>query len=318
MDTKNVTDMYDTVNFTLFQYESPNVNFIETVPKYLTSITSDGFSNQGRFITGYLGSYRVSINNNRIKIQNSSLAKFINNDNQQGMFLQTARRALEKMSDALHLNMDNAKVTRLDLGKNIITKHSPETYLAFLADLKGYRRLESGEGLYYKNSLKQLVFYNKKKEQKVKRQEILPVFENHHLLRYELRLLNHLENQLNENLVNGKLLYNEEFYIKVFKLWRDLYFKISKRSNKTSIIAPTTSTKGLASNLSAIAISEIGESSLLNMVANWQEQGLVTKKQAADLRKFIRETVKQKMKESGNEFIEELDKKIKDASRFFI
>ena len=318
MDTKNVTDMYDTVNFILFQRSYPNINFIETVPKYLTSITSDGFSNQGQFITGYLESYRVSINNNRIKIHNSSLAKFINNDNQQGMFLQTTRKALEKMSNALKLDMDNAKVTRIDLGKNIITKHSPETYLPFLGDLKGYKRHESGEGLYYINSLKQLVLYNKIKEQKAKRQELQPIFKNHNLLRYEIRLLNHLENQLNENLVNGKLLYNEEFYTKVVKLWKDLYFNIAKRSSKTSIIPPTTSTKELASILSAFAISEIGDSSLLNMVANWQEQGLVTKKQASDLRKFIRETVKQKMKESGNEFIEELDKKIKDSVRFFV
>jgi hypothetical protein len=53
------------------------------------------------------------------------------------------------------------------------------------------------------------------------------------------------------------------------------------------------------------------------LIAEWQQQGLLEKKQASDHRKMIRDIVKKEMKSKGNEFIAHLDKKIKQAVRFF-
>ncbi len=318
MDTKNVTTMYDTVNFIIFKDDYPYTNFLGTIPQYLTSVTSEGQSNQGRFVTGFLGTYRISINRYRISIKDSSLAKFINHDNQQGMTLKQTRNALEMISDSLHISIDNAKVTRIDIGRNIITKHSPETYLQFLGELKGFRRLEAGDGLYYKNTQKELAFYNKIKEQKHKRIAIQKPFINRNLLRYELRLKNHLERQLNQPRVIGKLLYDEDVYIKLCKLWKAHYLSITKLSNQSTEIPPTTSTRELIASLASLSIRNVGDDTVIRMIANWNEQGLLTKKQASDHRKAIREAVKREMKKSGNEFIDELDKKIKQSIRFFV
>lgn len=309
--------MYDTVNFVLFKDEYPEIDFLNTIPQFLTNVTVDGDSNQGRFVNGFLGTYMVSINSYRVKVHNSSLARFVNSNNQEGMSLQQTRKALEMMSDQLHLYMGDAKVTRIDIGRNIITKLSPETYIQYLGELRGYKRLESGDGVYYKNSLRELVFYNKIREQKHKRQEIQPLFKGNNLLRYELRLKNHLEKELNQPRVTAKLLYDEDFYINISKFWRDEYLKITKRSNKTCNISPTGSTRQLMTSIASISIQTIGEEALLKMVSEWHELGKLTKKQASDHRKAIRESVKKELKESGNEFIEELDKKIKQSVRFF-
>lgn len=318
MDTKNVTVMYDTVNFIVFRDDYPDIDFLSILPQLLTSITSEGESNQGKFVIGYLKTYRVSINRYRVSIKDSSLAKFINNDNQQGMSLQQTRNALELMSDLLHISMDNAKITRIDVGNNIITRHSPEVYFPYLGSKNAYKRVEMGDGLGYKNSQKFLVFYNKIKEQKKRRIDIQPVFNGHYLLRYELRLMNHLERLLNQPRVIGRLLFNEDFYINLCKLWRDEYLSISKLSNPTGAIQPTTSTRELTANLASLAIRQIGDDSLIRMIAQWSEQGHLSKKQASDHRKAIREAVKYEMKNSGNEFIDELDRKVKQSVRFYV
>lgn len=195
---------------------------------------------------------------------------------------------------------------------------SPEVYLPYLGSKIGYKRIEMGDGLGYKNSQKFLVFYNKIKEQKKKRIEVQPIFNGHNLLRYELRLLNHLERLLNQPRVIGRLLYDESCYINLCKMWRDEYLHIAKLSNPTGVIQPTTSTRELTTTLASMAIRDIGDENLIRMIAHWSEQGLLSKKQASDHRKAIREAIKYDMKNSGNEFIEELDKKIKQSVRFFV
>lgn len=62
----------------------------------------------------------------------------------------------------------------------------------------------------------------------------------------------------------------------------------------------------------------MGDEALMRMIAEWQQQGFLEKKQASDHRKMIRDIVKKQMKSQGNEFIDELDTKIKQSVRFFI
>lgn len=62
----------------------------------------------------------------------------------------------------------------------------------------------------------------------------------------------------------------------------------------------------------------MGDEDIYRMIGEWQQMGQITKKQASDHRKMIREVVKKDMKCNGNELIDEIDKKIKEATRFFI
>lgn len=54
------------------------------------------------------------------------------------------------------------------------------------------------------------------------------------------------------------------------------------------------------------------------MIAEWQEKGIITRKQAQDHRKAIRAMIDKPMKERGNDLTEELDEKVKQAVRFFM
>lgn len=310
--------MYDTIGLTIQQHDHPEIDFVNDIPQHLTGIMSDGESRIGRFISGYINNFKVSINPFRVKIHGASLACYINGDNQQGMSLKQTRTAIQLLSDQLHLDIGKAKVTRLDLGRNIITKFTPEIYIPYLGESNGYKRLEAGDGLYYKNTLRTLVFYNKIQEQKARRNEIAEPFTGRNLLRYELRLTTNLERELNRPRIDGNLLCDEDFYIQLGKMWRDQYLKITKRSSQTATIPPTGSTLELTKMLAAIAVQRLGDENLLRMISEWQQKNELSKKQASDHRKLIRDIVKKEMKVQGNEFIEELDKKVKQSVRFFI
>ena len=77
---------------------------------------------------------------------------------------------------------------------------------------------------------------------------------------------------------------------------------------------PTGSKKELIENLAFLSISEIGQSHVLNKVKEWQSKEFITKKQAFDLRKTIRELSRIKTNVEENDLISELDIKIKEAA----
>ncbi len=56
---------------------------------------------------------------------------------------------MRHMSDTLHLPMDKATVTRLDVARNLIVQHLVDVYFNHLGALKYARRLVEPSGLYY-------------------------------------------------------------------------------------------------------------------------------------------------------------------------
>ena len=310
--------MYDTIEFTVLQETNPEIDFINEIPQYLTSVISEGESRYGRFVTGYIENFRIKISPNRLKVEGGSIARYVNGDNQQGMTLKQTRTALEKLSGQIHLEMRKAKVSQIHIGRNIITMCPPDSYLPYLGDSSRYNRKEVDKGLYYTNSLRILAFYDKIKEQKARRQEILKPFRGKNLLRYELRFISHLERQLNLPTIDGETLCDEDFYISMGNLWKEQFLQIAKRSNEAAVIKPTAKTRGLLMAMAAMTLQNVGDSNLKRMIAEWQQQGLITKKQGQDHRKLIGEMVKVEMRNTGNDLIQELTKKIKEATRYFV
>ncbi len=82
--------------------------------------------------------------------------------------IEDTKRTIEKLSDSLHLPFHLANVTRIDFGTNLIMEHELEIYFPYLGQLRYYKKLEHDNGLYLRNSKRELVFYDKTKEQKRK------------------------------------------------------------------------------------------------------------------------------------------------------
>ena len=78
---------------------------------------------------------------------------------------------------------------------------------------------------------------------------------------------------------------------------------------------PTGSKKEFIENLALFTVLEMGQSHVLHKVKEWQESEQISKKQAYDLRNSIKQLSKKTFNETGNELINELNKKVKEAAR---
>jgi len=309
--------MLDNVDATLTKEQSPGTDFLQTVPQHLSIVSNQGINHYGEYIYGYLDSLKVSISDNKVKIYDSSLCKYYLGDNFKTLTRGDTKRAIEKICDILHLPFHLANVTRIDVAKNLIMKFDEKIYYPYLGEAQFYNRLEQNNGLYYNNQLRQLLFYGKEFEQILKKQPIPELYKGRNVLRFEMRFRKRLREQFNKPEITAGLLYDETFYGYLINRWKDEYFSIQKINSKLNSMKPTGSKKELIENLALYTIIELGQPKVLNLIKEWQETGLISKKQAFDQRSFIKQLSKTPIDEKGNDLINELNQKVKEASRYW-
>jgi hypothetical protein len=309
--------MYDNLDLTVTKDQSPGTDFLQTIPQFLSVVSNQGVNQFGEYVTGFLDSLKVSIAESRVKIYDSSLCKYYLGDNFKTLTKGDTKRAIEKIGDCLHLPFERAKVTRIDFAKNLIMQYPEKVYYPYLGEAQFYNRLEQNNGLYYNNQLRQLVFYGKEYEQKLKKQPIPELYKRRNIIRYEMRFKKRLRQQFNKPELTAGLLYDETFYSGLITRWKDEYLAIQKINSKLIRMKPTGSKKELAENLALYTILEMGQPQVLNKVREWQESGDISKKQAYDLRTFIKQLSKTQVNEKGNDLMNELNQKVKEAARYW-
>ena len=229
------------------------------------------------------------------------------------------QRAIEKLSDTLHLPMSKATVTRIDVAQNIIVKHPVKVYLNHLGVLNYATRLQEPTGLYYCKQMERLCFYDKNREQKTKGEEIPELYKERNVLRYEQRYIKRLPVAFGVENVTGALLYDEAFYISLLERWRDKYKAINKINDITLNFQAMTNRQQLYKMGVLSMVERVGgEVAMIEQINDAQKRGDLTRKQAFDLRK----TIKEVCKVGGDltvpsEEIKELDKKILEAVRYY-
>ena len=310
--------MFDSVNFKLTRSDYDRADFLSEVPCYITDVSEHHFQN-GVVLTGSLGNLKVSCNEYQIKVKDGSLCKWYLGDNLQTMGRKDTEKAVEKLSDLLHLPMDKAQVTRIDVSQNFIMKHPPSVYLNHLGALKGATRLEEPNTLYYRKQGYGLCFYDKVREQKAKKEPLPELYADRNILRYEQRYTGRLAKHLGVPEVRASMLYDEAFYIDLLNRWRDNYKAIQKINDIQLNFECMRNRKDL-NRMGVLSLVESvgGLNAMLNQITEAQQQGKLTRKQAFDLRQAVNDACAVK---DGlvveNEAIAELSKKIVEAVRFY-
>jgi hypothetical protein len=308
--------MYDNLDYILRNHNCPGDNFIQTVPQYLTKITSQGVSEFGEYVNGYLDSLKVSITESRVKIHNSSTCKYYHGNNFKTLTRSDTKKAIEQISDSLHIPFHLANITRIDIAQNFIMKYPESVYYFYLGEAQYYNRVPQSNGIYYNNLLRQLVFYGKVHEQKDKKQTIPELYKNRNVLRYEIRFKKRLNEQFNKSEITAGLLYDENFYNDIVTRWKNEYLAIQKINSKLNSMKPTGSTKELIENMALFQLQEMGQPKLLALIKEWQSMGLIDKTEANRHRNKIKELSSTSIDYKGNELIAELNQKVKEAARF--
>lgn len=307
--------MFDSLAIILPQEKAPGTDFLKEIPQHLSVVTTAGKNQLGDYLTGFIDHLKVSITDRRLKVSDS-FCKYYLGDNLKTLSRGDTRRAIQKLSDTLHLDMNQANVVRLDVAKNLIMKHDPGIYYSHLGELQYYKRLTQPSGLYYSNGKRQLVFYDKLREQQAKRKPIPEIYQHRNILRYELRFTRQMTKQFNRHEVTAENLHEEQFYYDLLHRWKIEYQQIQKLNSKLTGMKPTSSSKDFIQALATMAIMDLGQPAILDIIQQWQETGELTRKQAYDLRAKIKEISKATTKEQKNDLVQELDKKVKETARF--
>lgn len=310
--------MYDTVNFRLLQSEAGGVDFLSEIPCCLENLGEHNYNGE-TVITGSLNGLKVSLSRFQLKVKDGSLCKWYLGDNFQTMGRGDTQRAIEKLSDTLHVPMSKATVTRLDIAQNFIMRHPPEVYLNHLGQLRFATRLQEPNGLYYDQTGGRLCFYDKNREQKSHKKTIPELYEGKNVLRYEQRYTKRIASQFRVSEVTGAMLYDEAFYVSLLNRWKDTYGAIQK-INDISLNFQAMRTKQQLYKMGVLSLIEQvgGQLQMLNQINEAQRMGELSKKQAFDLRQAINEACKTREGLTvPNEAIQELDKKVREAVKYY-
>lgn len=298
----------------------PGVSFLEETALYLDEITGQFEHQNGlHVVIGKLGCLTVSIDEAAARVGKGSLCKWFLGDNVQEMGRGDTKRAIEKLSDTLHLPMERAAVTRLDVAHNLLMRYPPGVYYNHLGGLRYATRLQEPEGIYYKQGAGRLAFYDKAKETQRGGGQIPEICTGNNILRYERRFDKRLSHYLQEPEITAATLYNEAFYIKVVKMWLQAYRAIDK-INDITINPEAMKSKKEFDRAARIALVEKcgGEAAMMDIIKEMQQRGDIDKVQAHRLKKTVKEACL-----SGvglfvqSEVITELDQKVTEAAAYY-
>ena len=299
--------MYDNVRLWM-----PRTRDMREIGRHLEAARELADTSTGEMRTyGSCGGLRVSQSSFGVEVS-GSLAKF----------LRGAADAVAKLSDALHLPMNEAKVTRLEFGRTLEVSRPVPGYLQRLGDVPRMRRGVFAPGaLYYLNKGKEqnkaLAFYDKGDEARASGMAIPAGLESSTLLRYELRLYRRVAQQAKARDVTAATLCDERFYRHMVELWRDNYFSISK-TNKTGYDMENVknTVSGVFEWIAGVALNRMDAEEIAGLIEAVERSGkLPDRMSRARLKRKLQDIAAKAGAGVPDELIKELDGKVRDAAK---
>lgn len=176
-------------------------------------------------VTQYFGGYSIQ----------GSLPKFLYGNNVCQLTRKEVGLAIEKLSDRLHLPLDDADITKIEVGANICLAKQHTAYTRLLGDMPRMQRVSMADSLYYQGSGKvhprQYYFYDKVAEVRKSGGTMPQGLEAANMMRYEMRLNGRLPFQLSIPEFKGSTLQDREVYQELINRWLNGYLSINKLVN---------------------------------------------------------------------------------------
>ncbi len=176
-------------------------------------------------VTQYFGGYSIQ----------GSLPKFLYGNNVCQLTRKEVGLAIEKLSDRLHLPLDDADITKIEVGANICLAKQHTAYTRLLGDMPRMQRVSMADSLYYQGSgrvyPRQYYFYDKVAEVKKHGGTMPQGLEAANMMRYEMRLNGRLPFQLSIPEFKGSTLQDRVVYQELINRWLNGYLSIHKLVN---------------------------------------------------------------------------------------
>jgi hypothetical protein len=303
--------MYDTVKLKQPLQMCNKGSVIKGIVNVFDNATRHTKEDGTKYYTGNVLGMKASVSEIGIGLTGSICKSYLG-DNFKTLTRQDTQRAIQNLSDTLHLPLHEADVKRIDIANNFVMNEPPLSYYTFLGDCTHYLRLVNPQSIYYQNSLRTKLFYNKIAEGKSKGLTIPKAWQNKNILRYELRYTSRLNEALQMNQVKAYNLYDETFYIDMINRWHNEYETIYKNKRLKPIKSNMTS-KEFFEYITAVAIEQAGQNHIIEIA----EQN---RHYLSNDREYYR--MKNKLKNmkhltEPSELITELNSKIKAVKEFY-
>lgn len=278
---------------------------------YLKNLRENYRQDTGQtYVTGNAGNLRVGISERGISIT-GSLAKFYLSTNLHTFTRSDTIRAFEMMADTLHLPIHKAKITRVDIGHNIITDYKPELYYPYLGQSARYIRSTFDKTLYYQNGQRTKKAYNKIAESMKSKVSIPDLYAGKNVLRFEVSYTAKLPKQFNQALITPDTLIDERFYIEMYDRWYNEYEAIDKVGLFNMDTSKINTPKDYLEQFLATCILEKGLDNVLNHIEVMREQKVYKQPEYySTLKRKIKKMVRNSNKAEQPELIQELNKKM--------
>lgn len=309
-----VTMMYDSLVLILTNEYDPTVNFLHVIPSEL-KITSEGVEYGISYVRGNFRNLKIRITKSKIKIE-GSIHVFCKGNNLEPMSFNEFIEATNLLEQMLQLPFENARVSRLDFSGNILMKHPIVAYFTYFGQKSRFKKQVFNNGINYNSEELILVLYDKIKELKHKRDVIPEYFHGKNVLRFEMRFMRKLGKSFNVPELKLSKLKEPAFFNQLCLKWRQEFKSVAMEMISPIGLNSIGSKPKLLEELALLYIYQIGIDNFLNEISTWQLTNEITKKEAYEYRKFIKEKVVEKYPLAENELIRELNQKIKVAARF--
>ncbi len=294
-----------------------------SIANYLDSAKQETDLQTGEVKTfGHLEGLKVSIFTGGVYVV-GSLPKYLHGSNVYPLDIHTTARAIEKMSDALHIPIGEAAVTGIEFGTNFMMKHPVSEYIAKLGDMKRLSRYNfDASTLYYKGVGKKppkvFAFYDKVADATAKGMGCPENMKGANLLRYEMRLNGRLSQQLRVPEVTASTLAERQFYRLMVKRYQDSYFSISKMNQIKSDAMSEIKTVSDAFNvLVARLLSRTDQNQIGGFLDELKEAAVFDdRKNYSRLKKKIQEVATKANITVSDELMKELDDEVRNCGAY--
>lgn len=218
--------MIDTIKIQLLNVGIEKLDYIK---KHIKVEREMRYPNNDIIVTvGHYNNFWVTVGYDSVSIAGSIAKYYTKGNNLIEMSLEDLQDAFGNLGKDLGLDLSQALIRRIDIARNFYTRLQPEAYFNILGD-KNYMKREIMSGsLYYKTGAKQICFYNKGKEQKIKDPKI-------NILRMELRLTSFSQVRKCLKLDKLEFLLNSEYYNRLAKLLQTEYDGIHKYTDDVDL-----------------------------------------------------------------------------------
>ena len=271
---------------------------------------------------GYIGGLKVCNFVGGLSIT-GSLPKFLHGSNIYSLDRKSTARAIEKLSDELHIDVSASSVTELEFGTNFLMRYKVQDYLCKLGDMPRLLRYHfEPKTLYYKGkgrkTPKVFTFYDKQAEAEQKAMPYLDGLKEANVLRYEMRFSGRLPYQFSVPEVRASTLYDRAFYKAMIKRYQDNYFSISKQNQvKTNIMSEIKTVSDAFSVFVARLMSQTDQTEIGGFIDELKRAGVFSdRNNYSRLRKKIQEVAARANIYMSDELIKELDDDVKNCGAY--